>query len=142
MLFWVPVATAGISAAAAISVDILTGRRKRARSGRETVVKFRSVLAEAIVQLDDLDAHSFITEARKQHDAAILEFRRLVDSKQIESFDAAVQKFNRCRSEVQPAPVKVLASLASGRPVDNSDTVKLNEAINELLLFADSSQGR
>lgn len=140
MPIWVPVATAAIAAAVVVWLDILIGRRKRAKSKREAVAKFRSVLAEAIAHLDNIDTHAFITEASEQHDAAIVGVRRFVDAKQIESFDAAVQKFSRCRTEVQPAPAKVLTSLESGKPVDNSDTIKLKEALNELLKFADSTQ--
>jgi len=142
MPFWVPVAASGVTAAVATTVDVLTGRRKRAKARRETSAKFRSTFAQAIADLGNIDAHAFMTEAREQHDAAILDFRRFVESRQIESFDAAVQKFNLYRSEVQPAPAKVLASLESGRRVDNSDTVRVKEAINELLLFADGGQQR
>ncbi len=139
MHFWVPIATAAIAGAVAILVDILTGRRKGAKSRREAAATFHLAFAEAIAQLENVDAHALITEARAQHDAAILEFRRFVVAKQIEHYEVAVQNFNRCRSEVQSAPVKVLASLASEKPIDNSDTVKLKEALNELLTFTDKS---
>jgi hypothetical protein len=71
-----------------------------------------------------------------QHDEAIAGFRPLVDLKKIERFDAAVRKLHQGRSELKPAPEKVLASLSSGRPVDRSDVLTLKNALHELLAFA------
>jgi len=141
MLFWVPVAITGVAAVGVASADILTGRRQRAKSRREAAAKFRATFTAAIADLDYLDAHAFITEAAELHDAAISEFRRFVQLKQRNGFDVAVRIFSQCRNEVQPPPIKVRASLDSGKPIDNSDVVKLKEALNELLTFAENTQG-
>lgn len=115
-------------------------RRERAKSKREASAKFRSAFfAETIAQLDNKDAHALMNHARAQHAAAIIEFRPFVDPKQIKNFDAAEQKFHRCRSYLQPLALKHLASTSSGESVDNSDIVKLKEALNELLAFADKT---
>ena len=142
MQFWVPIGATGIAAALTVWADILAGRRKRAKAKREAAARFRAAFAEAFAQLDYIDAHAFITDTNDEHDAAILAFRRQLDSKQLPDFDAAVQKFYRRRKEVQPAPVKVRASLESGKPTDNSDTVNLKQTLEELLIFADDAYAR
>jgi hypothetical protein len=139
MPFWIPVAMAGIAAGITAFAYIATAGRERVKSRREAAARFRSAFAEAVTELDNVDAHSLITEARAMHDAAILEFRRSISQQKIEQFDAAVQKFYRYRSEIQPAPAKVLASLSSGKPVDHSDALMLKQALNELLAFADTT---
>lgn len=42
----------------------------------------------------------------------------------------------------KPPSISVLLACfeRTGKPVDNSDTIKLKEALNELLKFADSTQ--
>jgi hypothetical protein len=137
MPFWIPVAMAGIAAGITVFAYIATAGRERAKSRREAAARFRSAFAEAVTELDNVDAHSLITEARALHDAAIKEFRPSISPQQLDQFDAAVQKFYRYRSEVQPAPAKVLASLSSGKPVDHSDALMLKQALTELLAFAD-----
>jgi hypothetical protein len=140
VLFWVPVAASGVTAAVATSLDILSGRRKRAKSRREAGARLHSLLVQAIAHLDKIDAHSFISEAKDQHDAAIAEFRRFVDARQIANYEAAVQTFDRCRGALQPAAVKVLASLKSRKPVDHSDAIGLKKALNALMQFAAGGQ--
>jgi hypothetical protein len=130
---------AGLAAGIAAFAYIVNTRREAVESRREACAKFRSAFAEATTELDNVDAYSLITEARAAHDAAILEFRPSVAFEQLEQFDAAVQKFYRYRSEVQPAPAKVLASLSSGKPVDHSDALMLKQALTELLAFADDA---
>lgn len=142
MPFWVPIAIAAITAAAALWVDILGGRRKRTNSRRDAAESFRFACTDAIAKLNGMDAHSFITESMTQHDAAISAFRCLVHTTRIHDYDVAVENFNHCRSEITPAPLKVLASLESGKPVDNSDVVRLKAALSELLAFADSTDER
>lgn len=140
MLFWVPVAASGIIAAVATLVDILSRRRKRARSRREAGARLHALLVEAIAHLDKVDAHSFISGAKDRHDAALAEFRRFVDARQIANYEAAVQTFDRCRSAVQPGAIKVLASLKSHKPVEHSDVIDLKKALNALMQFADGGQ--
>ena len=142
MPFWVPVAIAAIAAAAVLWVDILGGRRKRTNSRRDAAESFRFACTDAIAKLNGMDAHSFITESRAQHDAAISAFRCVVDTTRIHDYDVAAEAFNQRRSEIMPAPLKVLASLESGKPVDNSDIVKLKAALSALLAFADSTHER
>lgn len=144
MPLWVPpVAIGAIAAAVIICLFFLnvfrTGHRERAKPNREAGVKFRSAFAVAIALLDRTDAPTLMSQAKGQHDAAIIEFRPFVDPKQVKHFDAAEQKFRRCRSELQPSALKPLESKRLGKPVDNSDIVKLKEAINELLTFADKT---
>jgi len=139
MPFWIPVATASTAAGIFIAVDILASRRKRAAAARETAGQFRSAIAEALTQLEYVDAHARITEARERHDAAISGFRPLVNVEKLKHFDAAVKKLHRGRSELQPAPLKVLASLSSGKAVDYSDALTLREALNELQAFAEGN---
>jgi len=57
------------------------------------MAKFRATFAEAVTQIDHKDAYSLMNRAQVQHDVAISEFRRLVDPKRIQNFDAAVEKF-------------------------------------------------
>lgn len=140
MSSWVPAAIAVAVAICLLLLEIFLNRRRaRAKSKREAATKFRSAFAEAITHLHntDKDAYLLITQARANHDAAITDFRRLVHPKQIKHFDAAEQKFHRCRSEVRPRAVKILAAIDSETPVDHSDTVRLKESLNELLAFAD-----
>jgi hypothetical protein len=139
MPFWIPVAMAGIAAGITAFAYIASARRERVKSRREAATRFRSAFAEAVTELDNVDAHSLITEAQATHDAAILQFRRSISQQKLEQFDAAVQKFYRYRSEVLPAPAKVRAALSSGKPVDDSDTLRLKQALNELLAFADDT---
>ena len=136
MPLWIPFATAAFGAAVTISVFILTGRRERAKSKREAIAKFRSAFAEAITQIDNKDPHFLMSQAQVQHDVAIFEFRAFVDPRRVNYFDEAVEKFHRCRGEMRPALFTVLESSVSGKPIDNSDTLKLKEALNELLAFA------
>ena len=136
MPFWIPVATTSVAAGIFIAVDILASRRERANAKREAAARFSSAMAEALTQLDNIDAHAQINGARVQHDEAIAGFRPLVDLKKIQRFDAAVRKFHQGRSELKPGPEKVLASLSSGRPVDQSDVLTLKNALHELLAFA------
>lgn len=139
MPLWVPVVISAIAAAVTICVFILNGRRERAKPRREASAKFRSAFAVAITLLDKTDAPTLMNQAKVQHDAAIIEFRPFVDPKQIKHFDAAEQKFRRSRSELQPSALKPLESKRLGKPVDNSDIVKLKEALKELLAFADKT---
>ena len=139
MPVWVPFATAAIGAAVTFCIFVLTGRRERARSKREAVAKFRSAFAEAITQINEKDPHFLMNSAQVQHDVAIFEFRRTVDPKHMQNFDAAVEKFRKCRTELTPATLAVWKSLGSGQPVDDSETVRLKEALNELLAFADQT---
>ncbi len=137
---WLPAAIAILAAIGLFFFEIfLKPRREHTKSRREAIAKFRSAFAEAIAQIANKDAHVHMSQAQAQHDAAIIEFRRFVDPKQIEHFNAAEQKFHQCRSEVKPKVLKIRTAIDSGKPVDNSDIVKLKEAINELLTFADKT---
>jgi len=138
MTFWIPVATGAVAAGIVISVEILTIRRKRNSSRRQATSIFRSALADAIAHANGVDAHALLNEGRVHHDAALDGFRPFVRVERLNQFDTAVQKFHRGRSELIPAPVKVLASWSSGRPVDQSDALTLREALDELQAFAGS----
>jgi hypothetical protein len=138
---WEPVA---IAVALAIGLSLLglliNRRRARTKAKREASKTFRSAFfAETIANLDNKDAYLLISHAQAKHDAAIIEFRPFVGPKRIEHFDAAEQKFHRCRSELQPRVLKVHKAIDLQKPVDNSDTVRLREALNELLAFADKT---
>ncbi len=106
---------------------------------RDPSARFQSAFAEEITQIDNQDAHSLMSKAKVKHDVAIREFRQWVDLNQLQRFDAAVKDFDQCRSEVTPALSAFYASQASGNPIDNSATVRLKQALNELLAFADRS---
>lgn len=128
---------AAISAAVAYSLYALQGRREGNKTKREAIAKFRLAFVEEITQLDIKDAHSLMTQGKVKHDVAIYEFRRSVDSSQLQRFDEAVNNFEHCRSEVKPALLGYFAARATGEPVDNAGTVRLKEALNELLSIAD-----
>lgn len=118
----------------------LTRRRARAKAKREASTQFRSAfLAESTAHLENKDVYRLITEAQAKHDAAIMEFRPFVEPKQIKHFDTAEQNFRRYRSELQPRILKTLAAIDSNKLIDNSDIVRLKEALNELLAFADKT---
>ena len=139
MLFWEPPAVALCFAGSLTVLEIvLTRRRARAKAKREAGAKFRlAFLAEAMAHLDNKDVYRLIHQAQAKHDAAIAEFRPFVDPKRIKHFDAAEHELRRCRNELQPRILMILAAIDSGKPVDNSDRVRLKEALNELLAFAD-----
>ena len=139
MPVWVPLTPAAIAAVVAVCIFVLTGRRERAKSKREAIAKFRAAFAEATTQIDNKDVHSIMRRAAVQHDVAIYEFRRVIEQKHLQHFDAAVEKFRRCRDELIPVSLAVWASLGSGEPIDNSDTLRLKVALNKLLAFADSA---
>jgi|ERR1017187_4001984 hypothetical protein len=140
MPFWVPIAIAAIAAAVAICLFLLGDRPQHAMLKAEASAKFRSAFfAESIADLDNKDAYALMHQARTQHDAAIIEFRPFVHPNQIKHFDVAEQKFHRCRSELQPKPLKILAAIRSNKPVDHSDTDELKEALTRLLAFADKT---
>ncbi len=139
MPFWIPVALAGAAAVIVVSIDFFVIPRRRAEARRIAAARFRSVFVDAIAQVDKLDAHAFMAEAWARHDAELSDFRRSIESKRLDSFDVAVQKFNRCRTELMPAPAKVLAALQFGRPIDDSDKHRLKDAMSELLLYADGA---
>jgi hypothetical protein len=136
--------SAAIAVALAIGLSILelflNRGRARAKARREASTKFHSAFfAEAIAHLDNKDAYLLMSQAQAKHDAAIIAFLPFVDPKRIKHFDAAEQKFRRCRSEVQPRILKILAAMDSDKSVDNFDGVKLKEALNELLAFAEKT---
>lgn len=137
MSVWVPFVTAILGAVVAYA---LAGWRERDTSKRNAVTKFRSAFAEAITQINNKDAHFLMNQAQVQHDVAIYEFRQFVDSNQLKKFDEAVEKFRQCRSTLVPASLAVWKSIGSGNPIDDSDTLALMKALNELLAFADSAQ--
>lgn len=139
MAIWTPLVATTITATVAFYIFVLAGRRERDKSKREAIAKFRSAFAKEYTQIDNREAYSLMSKAKVKHDIAIHEFRPLVDSKQLQSFDAAVKKFDQCRSEVTPAPLTFLVSQASGKPVDDSCRVRLKEALIELLAFADKA---
>jgi len=138
---WMQIVTPVIGIAGTTCFFILSGRRERAKSKREAATKFRLAFAEAITQIDSIDAHNLMTQPQTlvQHDVAISEFRRVVSKKQLPSFDVAVAKFRRCRSDLVPGSLAVWAALGSGKPVDDSDTDRMKVALNELVLFADKT---
>ncbi len=141
MLSWEPV-TAAIALAIGLTIleTFLNRRRARAKAKREASAKFRSALfGEAIAHLDNKDAYLLMEQAQAKHDTAIIEFRPFVDPKYIGHFDAAAEKFRRSRSELQPRLLKILAAIDSVKPVDNLDRVRMKEALNELLAFAEKT---
>ena len=140
MLSWEPV-TAAIAFAIGLTIleIFLNRRRTRARAKREARAKFHSAFfGEAIAHLDNKDSYLLMGQAQSKHDTAIIEFRPFVDPKHIEHFDAAAENFRRCRSELQPKLLKILAAIDSDKPVDNLDRARIKEALNELLAFADN----
>lgn len=118
----------------------LNRRRARAKARRQARAKFHSAFfGEAIAHMDNKDAYLLMDQAQSKHDTAIIEFRPFVDPKHIGHFDAAVDRFRRARSELQPRLLKILAAIDSDKPVDNLDRARIKEALNELLAFADKT---
>jgi hypothetical protein len=138
---WEPVSAAMALAIGLTILEIfLYRRRARAKARREVRAKFHSAFfGEAIAHLDNKDAYLLMEQAQARHDAAIVEFRPFVDPEHIGRFDAAVERFRRARSELQPRLLKILAAIDSDKPVDNLDRARIKEALNELLAFADKT---
>ena len=139
MHFWVPVVATVGAAAMVVWVDALIARRKRAKAAREAVQGFRQVLAGVIAQFDAHDAYNVMTEGKPKHDAAIAEFRRSLASTQVEGYDALAEELDRCRAALLPARARVLESLQSGRPADNTDVHNMRSALDALLSYAASA---
>jgi len=101
--------------------------------------KFRSAFSEAVAFLNNgtKDAHAVISRFNTQHDAAIIEFRYHVRFWKRKRFDAACDKYRQCQQEINPGMLRYCETQATGKPIDNSITQKLIEAINDLLVFAD-----
>ena len=136
MPIWVPILTAVIGAGVAILVFWLNGRRESTKAKREAAKAFRSAFAEAMTQIEEVDAHGLMSKFKVQHDVAIHEFRRHVQSAQQAAFDTAAKNFQACRSTVQPAALEAMRSIVTGEAIDESDTFRMKEALNELLAFA------
>ena len=117
---------------------VLHRRRVRAKPKAEAIAKFRAAfLSETITQLDNKDVHVLMNHARARHDAAITAFRPFIHPSLIKQFDAGELKFHRCRNQLQPKAAKIIAAIGANKPVDNSDTVAMKNALTELLAFAD-----
>jgi len=95
------------------------------------------VEAKAILNNSITDAHFVMSKFRTQHDAAIVEFRYYVRQHDRKRFDAACEKYRKCRQEINPALLRHYEALKTGKPIDSGSTQKLMEAINEVLAFAD-----
>lgn len=117
----------------------LTVGRERTKAARDACLKLRSAFSETQATLSSgaVDAHAVVSKFGAQHDAAIVEFRHYVSRWKRKHFDAACEKYRRCCQEIKPGLLQFYEAQATGKPIDNSSTQKLIEAINALLEFAD-----
>lgn len=113
-------------------------RRKLVDDARS---RFHLAFSEALGALSrgDTDAFTLLSNAKSQHDAAIVAFRPFVRKSQIPRFEAATHHFHDIRAQVNPGLTVFYERQATGLVERNVPNREITAAINELLSFAEIS---